>query len=148
MRWYLTAAARRRRNEAVKPRCDECGYFDPSEHPKQEGCEQLGLCRKSAPARLDDGFGGFAWPVVRDRDWCGQFATLPRFIAECVRWEVFAGRLPTRAINALESLLTPRTVRRLCELTESDLLEYRNVGHSTLEDIKAALSDFGLHLKE
>jgi hypothetical protein len=78
--------------------CDKCKWFDPLEHPKEEGCVQLGKCRRRAPSILvgvskylmlanacipgkesEDAVDyreadSVVWPMVRDWDFCGEFA--------------------------------------------------------------------------
>ena len=54
-------------------------------------------------------------------------------------------RLSVRAMNCLESE-TIITVRDLVQRTEDALLEVRNFGDTTLNEVREKLSQYGLHL--
>lgn len=54
-------------------------------------------------------------------------------------------RLSVRATNCLESERI-RTVRDLVQRNEDQLMEVRNFGETTLSEVKAKLSELGLHL--
>ena len=54
-------------------------------------------------------------------------------------------RLSVRASNCLESE-NIRTVRDLVQRNEDQLLEVRNFGDTTLDEVKLKLTELGLHL--
>ncbi|MFO0870567.1 MAG: DNA-directed RNA polymerase subunit alpha [Pirellulales bacterium] len=54
-------------------------------------------------------------------------------------------KLSVRAMNCLESE-SINTVRDLVQRTEDQLLEVRNFGETTLNEVREKLSEFGLHL--
>ena len=54
-------------------------------------------------------------------------------------------KLSVRAMNCLESE-TIHTVRDLVQKTEDQLLEVRNFGETTLNEVKEKLSDLGFYL--
>ena len=54
-------------------------------------------------------------------------------------------RLSVRANNCLESE-NIQTVRDLVQRTEDQLLEVRNFGDTTLNEVREKLSQYGLHL--
>ena len=54
-------------------------------------------------------------------------------------------KLSVRASNCLESEGV-MTVRDLVTLTEDHLLEFRNLGDTTLNEVREKLNEMGLHL--
>lgn len=48
----------------VQTSCASCTFFDDAQTQSE------GLCRHDPP---NGGNGSTAWPVVKPRDWCGQF---------------------------------------------------------------------------
>ena len=57
----------------IPPVCAHCKYADPYLN------DNLNFCRKNAPfgelsCEHVPSHPGFVWPLVKDDDWCGEFA--------------------------------------------------------------------------
>lgn len=57
--------------------CTSCVFFAPPNHARR-GDFQTGQCRRHAPVLTtsDDDRPRTVWPMVNERNWCGEHAVL------------------------------------------------------------------------
>ena len=59
--------------EIVRPRCEECFFWDKIRADYGPGKRNLGFCRRQPPKLVE---GGGKWPAVHINDWCGDYRGL------------------------------------------------------------------------
>lgn len=57
----------------VKASCADCKFYQDGVNNNGENAFNMGLCRLNPPQQKHHNQHGF-WPVVTQRDWCGQFS--------------------------------------------------------------------------
>ncbi len=126
-------------------RCDECRFFEPIDNRKRKVLR--GLCRSGPPMIYNATFNNdghclpqCGWPIVSGDDWCG--ACEPRELTLPVSVLDFSQRTKTcmerKPINTLNDL---------CSHTSDDLLNLRNFGVTSLNEVRTKLRERGLYLK-
>jgi hypothetical protein len=128
--------------------CIKCKFFAPQEDPLEIS---HGYCRRHPPRIIYDRNEEMIisrFPLAMADDWCGEFEHLPEQAGVADSGEPLVanlGPLSSRARNCLRSEGI-RTITQLVSKSASDLLEIRNLGEGTLNEIVASLSARGLEL--
>ncbi len=119
-----------------RPRCEACRFW-------KESSRRKGFCHRYPPF---PGKGHALWPVTLADDWCGEFQARPHPVFE---QPIDSLMLSVRATNCLKENAEPpiTTIGELVQKTPWELLDIRDFGNTTLEEICTRLSELGLSLK-
>lgn len=137
-------------NDGKRPeRCELCRFWQ-----KDDGGSVCGDCHRFPPTVLvadTSGTGVDTFPTTRDTDWCGEFRPAESVIArELLDMSVQKLKLSTRAMGSLRKSSAWGepifTVGELLGKTAEDLLDRKNFGMSSLDEVREALGRLGLKL--
>ncbi len=131
----------------TEKRCGTCVYYS------DDGEDNFGVCRRHAPPTSTASMGADAesfvafWPVVHDREWCGEgeWQPKPEDIPDPMLLRLFYGRLPGRARRAFRKLGV-QEIEDVLKVHADDLLDQRDFGDCTLRIVREGLAECGLAL--
>ncbi|WP_294929849.1 hypothetical protein [uncultured Paracoccus sp.] len=55
--------------------CNACAFYEDHAANSASQLSDAGLCRANPPVTQKDADSRGFWPVVKNNDWCGKFAT-------------------------------------------------------------------------
>jgi len=116
--------------------CDNCRFWKCTISVGKSAAR--GECRRHNPRAQ-----GMMWATTAFDDWCGEFQEKEK--TEDVR-SIDELDLSARASNCLK-LNKITTIEDLCRQTSDDLLDLRNLGETTLNEICENLKERGLSLR-
>jgi len=136
---------------------EECGNCKFWKKEGVAGGEDVGRCRLNPPVYTedipDDGADEIAdWcqPLVWKNEWCGRWKALEAIpdtsITTLILFRGSATGAGTKVVSVLE-MAGITTVGQLIKTSANELLEERNFGKASLNEIRKALSTQGLKLK-
>jgi|GEM_PF-2749403 len=150
-------------------RCDECRFWDKTAYDEQSGGADNfaveAFCRRYPPqinvsvplAGVSEGFdaadtkypyNSYTWPypVTEQDDWCGEFQSKEDYVAAAKPLpSVYDLGLSWRVRNGLRRAHI-HTVEELLQCTSSKLLEIRNFGLTSINEVQEGLGKHGLRL--
>jgi len=145
--------------EERKERCETCRFVDDDGY--NEGDFEAGACRKNPPYTFgmancnECGPDVSLWPIVLKREWCGEWQPMAGHSAaqksDRDDFLLFCRRLSCKTVNALECKYSRdnkpvRKMSQLLSMTAKELLEYKGIGRTALNEIRDELTVDGKRL--